>query len=125
MFGVVLVVVILLSFIGGKSESPRPIAPGASTLARGREAVLSSGGGSAIAVAVDAEAMDLLTRSATAGDRAGYQSVFLAGRAFAVDQNTKVLVLDPGILTTEVRIMDGSFAGRSGLVPAEWVKAAN
>lgn len=75
-----------------------------------------------VSVAADSAAFDALSNAFSAKDTVGFTSLIIAGRVFQVSPDTKVLVLDPGFLTTEVRILEGKHAGKSGLVPAEWVK---
>jgi hypothetical protein len=77
-----------------------------------------------VLLGVTERAENRLTQLAVAGDTLGMAQMTLDGDAFIVEDGTQVLVIRPGILISEVRILEGDEAGRSGWVPAEWVVKA-
>ena len=109
---VMLAVVVYLMLPDTSSVPPRPN--------RGEQGQLVNGDAS-MRVAVDSPAFDAASRSISAKDQIGLQSLFSQGRVFMVKANTKVLVLDPGILSTTVRLLDGPHSGKSVVVYTEWV----
>jgi hypothetical protein len=80
-----------------------------------------------VVVGADKAANDELTKMAVSHDQDGFTGMILSGRAFLVPAGTKVRVLDTiftlGFLPTgsHVRILEGRFYGRDGVVPHEWV----
>lgn len=111
------------AFAGGGSTRAPAAAPSSrsSLVTRGQEGRLDSGA-RIVAVAVDEEAFDAFTKAAVANDEIGIGQLITSGRIFTVPQNTRVLVLDPGVLSTTVRILDGAHQSKSGIVAAEYVK---
>jgi hypothetical protein len=104
-------------------KPPAPPEPRKTYLNRGQEGhLIGPGSDSAVAVAVDSAAYDALTRPFRAQDKVGVAQLLLSGRVFSVDRGTKMLVLDPGAFSTEVRIMEGPQFGRSGIVDADYIK---
>ena len=81
----------------------------------GSTARLSVPDGGTVAVAPTREDLDSLVRSAQ-DNTPNYGSVFY------VESDTRVSILKGGVAATEVYILDGPDAGRSGWVPKEWVK---
>ena len=72
-----------------------------------------------VPVAVSETALDEM--SSVKSDRA-IAAVVFGGRAFLVDQNTRVSIIDSGGLSRKgVLIFDGAMTGRNGWVPTEWV----
>ena len=88
----------------------------------GSEARLYSEGSAPFWVAVDEEAFDELISAVVAKDNYGIMELTLAGRVFIVQNNTKVLVIEPGFTKTKVRILEGENAGMAGWVPYEFVQ---
>lgn len=89
----------------------------------GSEARLYTGsGGSPILLGVDEEACNEIIKAYIAKDKYGLRDLWSTGRAFAVPNNTRVLVLDIGwIGTRRVRILEGESAGMAGWVIKEFV----
>ena len=87
----------------------------------GRQVLQTEDGGE-VPVAISATAEARLTRLANAKDAIGFRQMFLSGQAFAVQSGTDVLVIDRGFLTSEVRILAGPHAGKSGFVPSDFLK---
>ncbi len=126
----------------GQSSSPRPTAatqatsatpsnsstPSAPSMPRsvgtGGIAVLryDSGDVNDVFVAVTEDARDRFVQLASAHDREGAAQMVLAGKLFIVPVGTRCRVIDPGVFTYEVRILDGAHQGQSGFVDAEFVK---
>jgi hypothetical protein len=74
-----------------------------------------------IAVARTKEALDRFSRSAARKDRFGFVELALRDEVFLVPSRTRVLVIDHGFITHQVRILEGEHAGETGWVPREWV----
>ena len=67
------------------------------------------------------QALEELMRVCRNNDTDGLGRMFLGGRAFAVEDGTKATVLEPGIMSYRVRVLDGPCAGREGLIATEFV----
>jgi hypothetical protein len=89
----------------------------------GEEGRLRAGTEPIVTVAVTRADFDELGKAAAAKDNIGFFNVVLAGRAFPVDRNTRVLVIDMDPNVRRVRILEGPELGRSGWVPMEFVVA--
>lgn len=76
----------------------------------------------AIAVGVSEAAYDRYTTLEIAGDDVGGRQLLEAGLIWAEESGTQVLMIDFGILVSEVRIMSGPNTGRSGFVATDWVR---
>lgn len=118
--------VLLLWWLGRSPAPARPptSAPSSSSLSSlrvGEEGRLDNGGNLAF-VAVDDAAFDALNKAANAGDQVGIADLITAGRVFTVSQNTRILVIENGIFSVKIRVTDGPQQGKSGWVPAEFVK---
>jgi len=94
--------------------------PTSDSLGTGEEGKLYTGTG-IVGVAITEEALDELTKAAIAKDSIGYQNVFLEGKAFLVDDYTKILVIEIKFSKEKVRVLEGDYYGKSGWVPTEWV----
>jgi len=126
-------VLFILAFIGISSEGDKnsnsPNSPNPTTedtqktlLSVGDEGRLYVEGLDLVGVATTKEALDELTKASVARDSIGYSNVYLEGRAFQVESNTKVLILDITFATRKIRILEGDYYGQSGWVPYEWVR---
>jgi hypothetical protein len=51
----------------------------------------------------------------------GLGDLAASDRIFVTPARTKVLVIDPGIFSTEIRLLDGPYAGSKGVIHAEFV----
>jgi len=90
--------------------------------ASGKEAVLrTEGGGEALFVAFSRAALDRLTQSSVRGDSAGVLEQIAAGEAAMIPVGTRVLVLDPGMMATEVRFMDGPKALKRAWIATDFL----
>jgi hypothetical protein len=63
--------------------------------------------------------MKRLTTLSLAKDYDGINELVSQGKVILISAGTRAIVIDPGILATEVRIKSGPYSGRSGFVPAE------
>jgi hypothetical protein len=88
----------------------------------GARSVLRTPGNKAMLVAIDEQSRDRAIQLQRADDRRGLGELVLAGRIFRVESGAKAIVIDPGILTTEIRLLDGPHAGKAGLIDAEFIK---
>ena len=83
-----------------------------------------------VIVGVDKAANEELTKMAVSKDTEGFAGMMLSGRAFVVPAGTRARLLDTnftlGFLPTSVRvrILEGQFHGRDGVVPHEWLVPA-
>lgn len=88
----------------------------------GDEGRLNDGSGDSVLVAVDKDTLDEMIKAAVAKDDYGYKQPYYEGRAYLVDKDTKVLVLERtwgGSI--KFRILEGKHQNRIGWTPYEWV----
>jgi hypothetical protein len=78
--------------------------------------------GDGVFVAADENAYSRVTKLSVARDTDGIRELMLESRVWSVSGNVQVRILDRGFFCTEVRILDGPMAGRSGFVATEWLK---
>ena len=64
---------------------------------------------------------DALMQAGRVGDSVGIRQLVASGRAFKLPHNTKVLVLQGGVLYCEVRVLTGQHTGRSGWIETAFV----
>ena len=70
------------------------------------------------------QGLDDYTKAAVNNDTMGMAQMIYDGEGFLASDGTKVLVIDSGLGTRQVRILDGKFIGQSGWVPMEFVHPA-
>lgn len=104
-----------------KQAAPKTEQSFSRSLRKGDTGYVEVPGESDVWLSVDEQTADRLTQLSTARDEAGIRQLMAAGRVLVVPAKTKVRVLAPGLLTTEVRILEGTHEGKSGLIPSEWV----
>jgi hypothetical protein len=108
-----------------RDDTPGQTRPAAATASqswsRGDRVRIVTSNKSGTFMAVDEAANDQLIKVCNAKDSTGLAELMLQGRAWSVDEGTSALVVDPGVFTTEVRLLDGPQAGRSGLLPSEFI----
>jgi len=119
-------IVILLYVFARPQSTGRPVVSRAPTsafsgLRVGQDGRLDNGGATVL-VAVDDAAFDDLNRAASANDDAGIRELVRAGRVFLTPQYTAIRVLENGVFSVRVRILDGTQKDKAGWVPAEFVK---
>ena len=108
--------VILVVAVVSQSGAPKSTAPGV-----GEEGRIASGAKTVIA-AVDDASFDAVMKGQEAHDQTGLMAVIFSGRAFFIDEGTRVLVIDRSTFRRKVRTLEGPAAGRAGWIPAEWVR---
>lgn len=87
----------------------------------GEEGRIASGAKTVLAATDDAT-FDQIVKSQEARDQAGLTVLILSGKAFFIDEGTRVLVIDRSTLRRKVRTLEGPAVGRAGWIPAEWVR---
>jgi hypothetical protein len=60
---------------------------------------------------------------ARAHDTLGMAQMEQAGQLYMIQDGTRARVIDPGFMVHEVRILEGTYAGRSGFIPVEFITA--
>ncbi|MCD5384229.1 hypothetical protein LR066_05695 [candidate division WOR-3 bacterium] len=75
-----------------------------------------------IPVGISKKAMDKFTEAAITKDDHGIVQLFAWGVVFPVSNNTKVRILQVGLMLIKIRILEGEHDGKSGWVPREWIK---
>jgi zinc-ribbon domain len=100
----------------GSSRSPAANSPNV-----GEQGRIASGAKTVIA-AVDDASFDQVVKSQQAHDQTGLTVLILSGKAFFIDEGTRVLVIDRSTFRRKVRTLEGPAVGRAGWIPAEWVK---
>ncbi len=94
---------------------------GKSAPKRGDLATLAIDGESTVWVTIDEKSQDELSAFSRAKNEQAIEQMIQSGRLLVCAKNTTVSVLEPGILTTKVRVMDGKHEGKTGYLPSEWV----
>jgi hypothetical protein len=115
----VIVAVLFVVDIIGKTSRKQSYSPSSASV--GREAKLYVQGNKHIIVARDDEALGAITQTAVSNPM-GFSQLVSTDKAFTVDNDTKVLILNRGSAHVEVHILEGSKKGLSGWVPYEYVK---
>ena len=72
-------------------------------------------------IATSEASFDALIKASVANDTMGIAQLVLDGRAFAVENGTKVLVIDRTTGARQVRILEGELIGETGWLPMEFV----
>lgn len=102
------------------SDSSATPTPTRSTI--GKQGILHvDRGPSTHPVAIDEDTLKELFRVIDAKDDYGMSELLQTGRLLPVQDGTKILMIDEGLYTTKIRILEGPYAGRSGWVPYEWI----
>lgn len=128
--GIIVVIGFLVSITGESKKStdaPTATAEGKKTLSVSDEGILNwhddkNDCTDTTPVAVDKDTLSRLIQLASADDIVGMRALVIEGRAFNVNNCTKVKVIDRSVSGVEIRIMEGSQFGRSGWVVMEFVK---
>ncbi|GMU51047.1 MAG: hypothetical protein AMXMBFR33_01930 [Candidatus Xenobia bacterium] len=71
---------------------------------------------SAAFVGVDSTSFGELRKAKLANDDHGVRELILRDKVFAIEKGTKIKVLEVGFETSTIRILDGPYAGRKGIV---------
>ena len=81
----------------------------------------SSGTANKTLIATSEANFDALVKASVANDTIGIAQLVLEGRLFAVEDGTKVLVIDSTVGARQVRILEGELFGETGWLPMEFV----
>jgi len=74
-----------------------------------------------VLIAASKSALDQLITFANASDSYGVAELIAMKQVSKVPSGTKCLIIDPGFMTHEIRILEGLHAGETAFVPAEFV----
>jgi hypothetical protein len=72
-------------------------------------------------VSIDEQAAKELNRFSAAKNAAAIMQMIQQGRVLVCEKRTRVSVVDAGIFSTTVRIMEGPHSGKTGIVPNEFL----
>lgn len=75
-----------------------------------------------VAVSVDRAAYDALFKALAAKDDIGFAQLVQSGQVLMIPSGTRVKLIDAGVMSHTVRILEGDHFGESGWVPVEFVK---
>lgn len=106
----------MLCCIGGiliLNRTPHP-----STLRTGGIVTIAGGNG-AIAIATSAQANKRFLKLSVAKDLDGIEQMILSGELLPIADGTQLKIIDLGLLTSEVRALNGRHSGRSGFIDTE------
>jgi hypothetical protein len=78
-----------------------------------------------VLIAASQSALDRLIEFANAGDGYGVAELIAMKQVSKVPSGTKCLIIDPGFMTHEIRILEGLHSGEAAFVPAEFVIPAD
>ena len=76
-------------------------------------------------VGTSEKAYSQLNSFASKNNREAIIQLILNGEIMACPAGTRITVLDPGIFTYEILIMEGLCKGRTGIVASEWIQELN
>lgn len=88
----------------------------------GDEGVLAVKDGGSVPVAATKAALDQLSKLSHAKDKQGIAALMLTGNVWSVPSGTRCHVIDHGLLTYEVRLLDGARAGTACFVASDFVR---
>ena len=125
-FGFIVLMIVISSISGGGSSSTSSTSgtSASATVNQGQNGYLHISDGQAISVMRTKQGLDDYTKAAVNKDTMGMAQMIYDGEGFLAPDGTKVLVIDSGLGTRQVRILDGKFVGQSGWVPMEFVHPA-
>jgi hypothetical protein len=106
------------------SEEPAQLSagiPDTSPLIRTKHATIESPRQDYVPATFNMEDEKRLVTLSAAGDLVGIQQMVDAGKVVTIEHGTECVVIDLGLLTTEVRIMEGTYKGESVFVSTEHV----
>jgi hypothetical protein len=87
----------------------------------GEIGILHGSTGTHSVVFLTKEALDQFFKAKAANDDYGVNLILGSDLAFMVRNGTKVRVIDKGMFTRNIRILEGEMQGRAGVVATEWV----
>jgi len=88
---------------------------------RGEAGYIEVEGENSVWVSIDEKSLEELNAFSRANNEGAIRQMIQAGRVLVCIKGTKVAVVDPGIFSTTVRIMEGQHSGRTGIVPNEFL----
>jgi len=94
---------------------------GGAPLKAGDSAILRVDGETTVWVTIDEKSQKELSSFSSAKNEKAIEQMMQAGRVLVCFKDTEVSILEPGIMTMKIRIMDGKHEGKSGYLPSEWV----
>ena len=98
------------------------VQPTRSVVGVGLDARLSVGTSNEVTVAADDGALRELIDALSRGDDRNVEALLQSGRAFAVERDTKVRVLELAGGKAKIEILEGGYANKKGWVPEGWLK---
>lgn len=110
--------IIRSSFSDGSSTTQQPVVESVKV---GENAHLTISGDNPVLVAINKSYYDEMMKLVAVRDTMGIAQMSLDGKVLLVDKNTAVKVIDASYFSSEVRINEGKYIGKSGWVPNEMV----
>lgn len=110
---------------GGDRTSGSAAAEPQKPIRAGDEGILSSGGSGDLPCGIDQAAHDRLYKLVLAKDGTGLAGLVSAGRVIRLSEGTRIKVIEPGIFSYEIRVLNGPHAGRSCLASSDWIRPAH
>lgn len=105
------------------TPTPREEATSAAEIAPSRQCLLSTGDNGMVPVFPTEEGMSEFGMAAARQEGEQALAVILvSNNGFMVAAGTACSYIDPGIIKSQVRVIEGPHVGRSGWVPAEWAR---
>jgi hypothetical protein len=90
-------------------------------LRKGEQGYIEVEGEDVVWVAISEKAFDELNSFSSAKNAAAIMQMIQQGRVLVCAKGTKVSVIDPGFFSTTVRMLNGTHAGKEGIVPNEFL----
>ena len=84
-------------------------------------ATLSKAGADRLPVCIDEATWSEVIALARKGDVIEKERLVAGGRMFRVANGTRITVDSAGFSLAKIRVSEGEFAGRAGVVPSEWI----
>jgi phage-related minor tail protein len=106
----------------GEDGAPEQSTVNEKKIMAGAIVALSIDGHSPVFVSANTKVADRVTKLAQAGDTEGLRQLVVADLMYPVKHGTKARVLEVGYLVTEIRLIEGDFSGKSGVVKTVWVQ---
>jgi len=118
--GGAMALLILISLLHSTNSPERPNFDARHVGSRG---FLRVGNGEPVLIASTKDAFDQMTKAAIAGDTVGLRQLMLAGLVRTVPSGTRVLVIDQGMYTRQVRFESGDLTGQTAWIAYEHIQA--
>lgn len=112
--------ILILAVLAPPAASGR-VQSSSASVGTGQTGVLRSAGDPKVLIARSGTAFDELTAYLSAGNMEGVNRLLRSEKAFAVEAGTRAAVFDRAYNRRSVRILDGNFAGRSGVIHKDWI----